>query len=106
MPTLASEADVVTREIQDRLAEEDRFRRFVKISGDAQDDMSFGGGRGELGFRRAEEALRLYGVLDADDWTSGLDRPSLTEDRSARSGRPPTSPWSPSPTAGCAAVPA
>jgi serine/threonine protein kinase/tetratricopeptide (TPR) repeat protein len=75
----ATDVDRLEREIKDRQSDEARFRQFVQLASDAQDEMSrFARSIGE---KTAQDALDLYGVLDDDRWLTRLDNSSLTPDQ-------------------------
>jgi tetratricopeptide (TPR) repeat protein len=71
----AAEIDQLMGEIQQRQADAARLHLFLKLASEAQDKMTIQDEPSQEdagGYRVAEKALGLYGVLDADDWLERL----------------------------------
>lgn len=76
---LAAEVDRVGDEVEARRADEDRFQRFLKLTSEGQDKMSYSMDMSSEPL--TEEALGLYAVLTADDWLSQLENSYLTAEK-------------------------
>jgi tetratricopeptide (TPR) repeat protein len=88
LPDAVAAVEHVRQESKDRQDDQTRFQQFQKQASDAQDHLSGdivpGVDGDEVGERVAEDALRLYRVLEADDWLERLGRSTLTAAQKAQ----------------------
>ena len=73
----AAATELLRQEIADREADADRYHRFLRLSADAQTEMSLIGDIINT-CQTAEDALGIFGVLADDAWLSRLDGSHLT----------------------------
>jgi serine/threonine protein kinase/Flp pilus assembly protein TadD len=79
LPDTAADIDRVRQDIDTRQSDAELFRQFRKLADDAQNKMSYRSSK--VGEGVAQAALALYGVLEAEDWLSRLERSTLSMDQ-------------------------
>jgi serine/threonine protein kinase/tetratricopeptide (TPR) repeat protein len=81
LPELTADIDRVKGEIDARRGDTERLQRFLRLAEDAQNRVAFSWENSRDSDRTLRDALRLYNVLDSDDWLARLQGSTLNPDQ-------------------------